>query len=215
MKVAREGWPLIALLIFMTIGSSIVSPPVSVFMVMFLGGVLWFFRDPERKGPEDPDLWVSPADGKVVEIERAEHPYVGPCIKVGIFMSVFDVHVNRFPMSGTVEFLEYVPGKKGLAFAPKASEQNERLYVGIRTPLGRAMMVQIAGLVARRIVCRVRKGDHLPRGERYGMIKLGSKVDLYLPWGVKVLVHIGEKVRAGVTPVGGGESLALKKTTEA
>ena len=123
--------------------------------------VFWFFRDPERT-PEGAGL-VSPADGEVIEIYETEHPYTGKALKVGIFMNVFSVHVNRMPSAGTVEYLEYVPGKKWFANADKASLENERMYVGYSSADGPVLLTQIAGLVARRIVCRLKKGDRLER----------------------------------------------------
>jgi len=173
-------------------------------MVMFvlLGFVLWFYRDPDRVFPDGENIFVSPADGKVVEIEPASHPFTGASLKVGIFMNAFSVHVNRAPCEGTVEYLEYVPGKKIAAFAPKASEVNERHYVGLRTAHGPVLLVQIAGLLARRVVCRVKRGDVLSAGERYGMIKLGSKVDIYLPSDVKLSIKVGDNVYAGETFLG-------------
>jgi phosphatidylserine decarboxylase len=137
-----------------------------------------------------------------VEIEPVTHPFTGDSLKIGIFMNAFSVHVNRSPCEGTVEYLEYVPGEKIAAFAPKASEVNERHYVGLRTPYGPVLLVQIAGLLARRIVCRVRRGDVLSAGGRYGMIKLGSKVDICLPADVKLTVKVNDKVYAGKSLLG-------------
>ena len=123
-------------------------------------------------------------------------------MKIGIFMNLFSVHVNRSPCTGRVDYLEYVPGKKIAAFSPKASEINERFYTGLSTQWGAVMMVQIAGLVARRIVCRLRRGDVLESGQRYGMIKLGSRVDVYLPADIVLRVKVGDKVKAGETCIG-------------
>ena len=161
--------------------------------------VVYFFRDPERT-PEGPG-WISPADGKVIEIFETEHPYTGKALKIGVFMNVFSVHVNRMPSSGTIEYLEYAPGKKWFANADKASLENERMYVGYRDEHGPVLLVQIAGLVARRIVCRLRKGDSLERAQRFGMIKFGSKVDVYLPLTAKVTVKLGDQVYAGQTVI--------------
>ena len=116
-------------------------------------------------------------------------------------MNVFSVHVNRMPSSGTIEYLEYAPGKKWFANADKASLENERMYVGYRDEHGPVLLVQIAGLVARRIVCRLRKGDSLERAQRFGMIKFGSKVDVYLPLTAKVTVKLGDQVYAGQTVI--------------
>ena len=162
----------------------------------------WFFRDPERTTPEGAEAWVSPADGRVTEIRPSEHPFTGESTVVGVFMSPLVVHVNRMPVDGTVAFMEYVPGKKLMAFNPKASLENERFYMGFETRHGRGMTVQVAGILARRITCSRKKGDVLTRGERFGMIKLGSKVDLYLPEGVSPVVTVGAKVKAGKTAIG-------------
>ncbi|MCI7403277.1 phosphatidylserine decarboxylase [Pyramidobacter sp.] len=161
--------------------------------------VFWFFRDPERS-PQGDGL-VSPADGEVIEICETEHPYTGKALKVGIFMNVFSVHVNRMPSAGTIEYLEYAPGKKWFANADKASLENERMYVGYSSADGPVLLTQIAGLVARRIVCRLKKGDRLERAQRFGMIKFGSKVDVYLPLSLKCTAEIGQKVTAGQTVI--------------
>lgn len=187
----------------MAAGGALIALPIGAAFAAVLLLLLWFYRDPERKPPEDQTLWVSPADGRVVEVGPASHPYTGPAICIGIFMSPLDVHVNRVPAGGTVEFLDYVPGKRLAAYHPKASTENERFYVGLDTPRGKTLLVQIAGLLARRIASSVRKGDVLTRGQRYGMIKLGSKVEVYLPESVRPLVAVGDRVRAGETPIGG------------
>ncbi|MCL1940974.1 MAG: phosphatidylserine decarboxylase family protein [Synergistaceae bacterium] len=174
-----------------------IHPLPAAVMCCVTGLVIWFYRDPERESPSEPGLFVSPADGKVVEIEAASHEFTGESLKIGIFMNAFSVHVNRAPCDGAIEYMNYVPGKKIAAFSPKASEINERFYVGLKTPHGAVLLVQIAGLLARRIVCRRRVGESLKRGERYGMIKLGSKVDVYLPESSAPKVKIGDKVYAG------------------
>lgn len=202
MKIARDGWPSVGGLVFMVAGGWLVSHWIGVILLAPLLLTLWFFRDPERMPPGGDDKWVSPADGKVVELEAAEHPYTGKATKIGIFMNGFNVHVNRFAAAGVIEYIEYVPGKKWFAIAPKASEINERFYVGASSNQGKFLQVQIAGILARRIVCRVSKGDVLDRGVRYGMIKLGSKVDIYLPLAVTPTVKIGDKLKAGETVIG-------------
>lgn len=201
MKLAKEAWPGIGGLVFMIAGGWFISPWISVLLTAPLALVVWFFRDPERT-PADDAGWLSPADGKVVEIENTEHEYTGKAVKIGIFMNGLDVHVNRFPAAGTVEYTKYVPGKKWFAIAPKASEVNERFYVGAATENGRFLLCQIAGILARRIVCKVHKGDTLDRGQRYGMIKLGSKVDIYMPPSVVPAVKLDDKVVAGETVIG-------------
>ena len=203
MRLAKDGLATIFALAFMAAGAYVVAPPIAVVLLFPLALALWFYRDPERTPPDDPDAWVSPADGKVVEvIEDAEDEYAGRCIKIGIFMSGLDVHVNRFPADGEIEYMRYVPGKKWFAIAPKASELNERFYVGIKTAQGRTTLVQIAGIMARRIACYVKKGNALARGQRYGMIKLGSKVDVYLPESVAPTVKVGDRVKAGESVIG-------------
>ena len=199
--MARDGLPVIGGLVFMIIGGWFISPWISLVLAFPFAFSVWFFRDPERT-PEASAGWLSPADGRVVEIEETEHEYTGRATKIGIFMSGLDVHVNRFPISGTVEYVKYVPGKKWFAIAPKASEINERFYVGAESENGRFLLVQIAGILARRIVCRVNGGDRLDRGQRYGMIKLGSKVDVYLPPSVVPAVKIDSRVVAGETVIG-------------
>lgn len=201
MKLARDGYPSIGGLLFMVVGSWFISPYIAILLLLPLAITVWFFRDPERF-PESSEGFLSPADGKVVEIEEAEHEYTGKTIKIGIFMNAFNVHVNRFPTDGTVGFIQYVPGKKWFAIAPKASEINERLYVGAESKHGKFLLTQIAGILARRIVCRVKNGDTLSRGQRYGMIKLGSKVDIYLPTSIVPSVALGDKVVAGETVIG-------------
>jgi len=203
LKIAKDGLPTIAALALMAAGGFLISPLITAVLLCPFVMSIWFYRDPERApGDVSPDAWLSPADGRVVEIGEASDPYAGNVTKIGIFMNGFDVHVNRFPFEGTVEEIVYVPGKKWFAIAPKASEINERLYVRVTTPHGRTTLVQIAGIMARRIKCYVKCSSHLARGERYGMIKLGSKVDIYLPSSVSPCVNIGERVRAGETVIG-------------
>ncbi len=202
MRIARDGVPTIAFLTLCAGAFAFISWIPCAVMLLLLGLVLWFFRDPERSADYKDGGFYSPADGKIVEISNCCHEFTGYSVKVGIFMNVFSVHVNRTPCTGRVDFLNYVPGKKIAAFSPKASEINERNYVGLSTQWGAVMMVQIAGLVARRIVCRLRRGDVLEAGQRYGMIKLGSRVDLYMPADTVVRVKLGEKVKAGITLIG-------------
>ncbi len=202
MKIVKDGLPTIIFLLLCAgafLYISIIPAAISFIIALI---VIWFFRDPERKADYKDGYFFSPADGKVVEISQVNHEFTGQAIKVGIFMNIFSVHVNRAPCTGRVDFLEYKPGKKVAAFAPKASEINERNYVGLSTQWGPVMMTQIAGLVARRIVCRVNRGDVLEAGQRYGMIKLGSRVDLYLPSDTVLSVKKGDNVKAGLTCIG-------------
>lgn len=203
MKFASDGIPTIVGCACITAAFMYVNWVPSVIFICLTALVVWFYRDPEREISDEPDIFVSPADGKIVEIENTSHPFTGDAVKIGIFMNAFSVHVNRAPCAGTIDYLEYVPGKKIAAFSPKASEVNERFYVGLNTKWGEILLVQIAGLLARRIVCRRRRGEELARGERYGMIKLGSKVDVYLPTNLTLRVKIGEKVFAGKSIIAG------------
>jgi phosphatidylserine decarboxylase len=202
LRIARAGLPTIFAIAFMSAGAYVISPVITAALLCPLAVSLWFYRDPDRASPSDPDAWVSPADGRVVEVMEAADPYAGKTTKIGIFMNGFDVHVNRFPANGDVEEIIYVPGKKWFVIAPKASEVNERLYVHAVTAHGRITVTQIAGILARRIVCYTEKNARLARGERYGMIKLGSKVDLYLPESISPAVRVGDRVRAGESVVG-------------
>ena len=176
----------------------------------FLGLVLtlffiYFFRDPERAVPAATGLVISPADGRVISLQRVreEHFLKQPAQKLSIFMNVFDVHVNRAPVAGQVQGLVYQPGRYLAANRPEAPDQNEQLAVHLKTPDGAdVVMVQIAGLVARRIISYVQEGERLDRGERVGLICFGSRVDLYIPAECQVQVQIGQKVKAGSSIVG-------------
>lgn len=173
--------------------------PMAVLLLLLTLFACHFFRDPERVVPADPDLGVSPADGKVIRIANLPDPVNGEMKQcISIFMNVFSVHVNRMPVSGRIEKIIHKPGAFLNAALDKASEGNERCIYSIRDEEGKTwQMVQIAGLVARRIVCRVDEGESLARGERYGMIKFGSRVDLYIPAGYVSNVIVGDAVYAG------------------
>ncbi len=164
--------------------------------------VVFFFRDPEREVPTDPGLVVSPADGTVLRVDSVDEPFVGgPAVRVSIFLSVFNVHVNRSPITGTVLFQTYRQGKMLPAFRDHASELNERNTLGIEGQGIRVVVHQITGMLARRIVCRVGPGDRLRRGQRFGLIKLGSCTELILPAGVELRVQPGQKVAGGRTVI--------------
>lgn len=200
--VALEGLPYIIIAAFTTLIFAVIGCwPVAVLGLGVTAFIGHFFRDPERVGPEDADAVASPADGKVIKVTRETDPVSGEERQViAIFMNVFNVHVNRMPVSGKVELIRYIPGKFINASFDKASKDNERNVVVI-TGKGnqRFTMVQIAGLIARRIVCWAEPGDKLKRGERYGLIKFGSRVDLYMPDGYVPTVSVGQKVIAGET----------------
>ncbi len=179
---------------------------LAVPLLVLTGLVVNFFRDPERVVPVGEQLVTSPADGKVVAIaeQLAETRFLGKaCTRVSIFMSPLNVHVNRAPVDGTVVAVEHSEGRFHAAFLDKASEDNERNAVVVEDPRGeRVLFVQIAGQLARRIVCNVAPGDRVRRGDRYGMIMFGSRLDLYLPEMVKLTVAIGDRVKAGETIIG-------------
>ena len=173
----------------------------------FLGGgfFAYFFRDPERVIPPEPDLIVSPADGKVVMVDevREERFFKGPARRVAIFMNVFDVHVNRAPLAGAVADQVHRPGTFRAAFRQEAGWENEQQAMMLEGDGGRrALVVQIAGLLARRIISYAHPGDRLARGERFGMICFGSRVDLYLPPQVELRVQLGQRVKAGSSIIG-------------
>jgi phosphatidylserine decarboxylase len=165
--------------------------------------VVAFFRDPERAWSRGDRLIVAPADGKVVSVIEADEPAFlgGPARRVSIFMNVFDCHVNRYPTDGTVAYRHYNPGAFGHAAAEKSSLSNEQASVGLTTAHGKVLIRQIAGLVARRIVTDDEVGTTVQQGERLGMIRFGSRVDLFLPLEARVLVHVGDTTRVGVTVV--------------
>jgi len=168
--------------------------------------IVWFFRDPPRTIPEGEHLVVSPADGKVVEIEEIEHdPFIGgPAVQIGIFLSIFNVHINRSPIRGRVIGLQYTPGKCLNALRPESARENEQLAIRIEgdgPPHRRMIVRQITGAIARRIVCRLKPGDELAAGEQFGMIKFGSRTEIVMPKedDLQVRVQIGDKVTAGST----------------
>jgi len=172
--------------------------------VILLGlAILCFFRDPRRASDAEANELVSPADGKIVGIEDLEQTshYDGPCRRVSIFMSVLDVHVNRAPSKGTVRKIEHKPGRFINAMNPQSSECNESNAIWMETPYGPITVRQISGALARRIVCKAAEGDILARGEKFGMIKLGSRTELYLPPDTEVCIAIKDTARAGSTVV--------------
>lgn len=165
--------------------------------------VPWFFRDPEPGGPRGTHLILAPANGRIVSVmPLEEREYVhGPAVRISIFMNVFDVHVNRAPTDGIVEHRDYRPGKFLNATLDKASEFNEQMSLGIHSPRGPVLVRQIAGLVARRIVCDPHPGDHIGQGHRLGLIRFGSRVDTFLPNTVQLHVGIGDRTVAGRTVI--------------
>jgi phosphatidylserine decarboxylase len=203
LPVAREGWPFIlgpaaVALGLLLLGRKTAALPFAAASLASLG----FFRDPERVVPDVDGAVLSPADGRVTGVDEAEDPFVGPSIRVSIFLSPLDVHVNRAPIGGRVVDTAYTPGKFLAAYDPRAGEVNERCVTRIQGDPARVTVVQIAGIAARRIVCRVGAGDKLEAGERFGLIRFGSRTDCYMPRGTRVTVGVGERVTGGVTILG-------------
>jgi phosphatidylserine decarboxylase len=196
--IAKEGWPYLALVGVVTL------------LVHYLGGIAWswplwiififvlqFFRDPQRIPALGRDLVLSPADGRIVVVEVTNDPYAGrEALKISVFMNVFNVHSNRSSVNGLVKEIQYFPGKFVNADLDKASTENDRNAVVIDANGQIVTLVQVAGLIARRILCYIHVGDRLKAGERYGFIRFGSRVDVYLPLNAEPLVSVGDKVFA-------------------
>lgn len=178
--------------------------PLSVLTLLLLAFILFFFRNPPRKIKLDENVILSPADGKVMFVDEIDEPdFIGGRAKrVSIFLNVFNVHINRTPLEGTVEYIHYRPGQFIPAFKSHCSEVNERNSVGIVGKKTKVLVHQITGFIARRIVCWVKKGDTVSQGQRFGLIKFGSCTDVIMPLTVDLKVHPGQKVRGGKTIIG-------------
>jgi len=208
-RVAREGVLFIVIAWLLALGAialgvtrhSAVWSAVAILLVVIAVWVVYFFRDPERTGERGNDVAVSPADGLVVMITEVDEPsfLASRALRISIFMNVFDVHVNRYPVSGNVRFLQYNKGKFLHAAHEKASLDNEQMSVGIESGTRRLLVRQIAGLVARRIVSYAKAGDAAVQGERMGIIRFGSRVDVFIPPMSVVRVKVGERTVAGTT----------------
>ena len=199
--LAREGWPYIGFTVVLAIalhwafGWAVAIPfyIVAVFVIQF-------FRDPPRQVPTDPNAILSPADGRIVKVEKARDPYADrDALLISVFMNVFNVHSNRSSVDGVIRRVQYYPGLFVNADLDKASLENERNALVIETQGATVTLIQVAGLIARRILCYVREGDVLHKGQRYGSIRFGSRVDVYLPLAAKPLVAPGDKVAATST----------------
>jgi len=200
--IAREGWPFLAIV-------AILALALQSFGLTFLSVVAWilfvfvlqFFRDPPRYIPAQKNAVVSPADGRIVAVERVEDPYAQrEALKISVFMNVFNVHSNRIPIGGEIKSVDYFPGLFVNADLDKASTQNERNAIVIHTESGATVTaVQVAGLIARRILCYVKPSETVEKGQRYGFIRFGSRVDVYLPTDSVPKVAIGDKVSASST----------------
>ncbi len=195
--IAKEGYPFIISALVATILFYIIPWFIWVTIsILLLALFLWFFRDPERNAPIEQDIAVSAADGKVVEVEEVE--FKGEKYKkVGVFMNLFSVHVNRTPVTGTVTSIEHIPGKFVNASRKDASIINERNIITFDTKYGKVIAVQVAGLVARRTVSYVKEGDLMATGDRFGMIKFSSRVDHYFPLSATIQVEVDDEVKAG------------------
>ncbi|MFN7778258.1 MAG: phosphatidylserine decarboxylase [Betaproteobacteria bacterium] len=196
--LAREGWPFIGASLVAAVLASVYAGAWSAPLWLIALFVIQFFRDPPRAVPTQANAVLAPADGRIVKVERVRDPYLDrEALLVSVFMNVFNVHSNRAPVDGTVERVAYSPGKFVNADLDKASTENERNALVIQLAGGeRIAVVQVAGLIARRILCYVTAGDALQRGQRYGFIRFGSRVDVYLPLSARPRVAVGDKVAA-------------------
>jgi len=210
LNFAHEGWPFIGIGIGLVVVAFIAavhfrSWPLWLVAILVTVLALWcayFFRDPERTGPRGPNIVVAPADGKVLMITNVDEPRFikGQATRISIFMNVFNVHVNRYPVDGRVDFVWYNKGKFFNAAAEKSSLENEQMSVGVTTPSGvRVLTRQIAGLIARRIVTYSKVGDEAHQGDRFGIIRFGSRVDVFIPATSVVKVKLGDITAAGTT----------------
>lgn len=210
--IHREGHPFIILFGLATVILFLLLPPLGWIGVGLTAWCTYFFRDPDRTTPVRAGLIISPADGRVQAIEKCAPPAelaMGESerLRISVFMNVFDVHVNRAPADGTITAASYRPGKFLNATLDKASEDNERQSLRMTTSEGKDIaFVQIAGLIARRIVCNVKEGDVIEAGERFGMIRFGSRLDVYLDAGMKPLVVVGQRAVAGETVLADSKS---------
>ncbi|MDD5344448.1 MAG: phosphatidylserine decarboxylase family protein [Smithella sp.] len=204
--IARGGYPFIVLSLVTTVFIAFFGIGWLTILFAFITFfIIWFFRNPDRYFQDEEKVLISPADGKIIKIENVEvnGTISGEFKKISIFMNVFNVHVNRAPYSGQIEAINYHEGKFFSANLDKASLDNERNEIMIRTEDGRSLwMVQIAGLIARRIVCWVNVGTIVKKGERVGLIRFGSRVDVYLPDDSRISVKLKDKVKAGETVLG-------------
>lgn len=213
MRISREGYATIAL-----VSLALVLAIIALYFLQeasFFYGVglpllaiealiLYFFRDPERIIPQDENVIVSPADGRVVLIQPVHETKFlkEEAVQISIFLSVFNVHVNRIPLSGTVKYFEYAKGQFLAAFKDTASSLNEQTIIGIQSAHCKILFKQIAGLLARRIVCDARENDRVIKGNRFGIIKFGSRVDVIVPKNVEIKLKVGDRVRGGSSVIG-------------
>jgi phosphatidylserine decarboxylase len=206
MRIAKEGFPLIFIAAALTLIVFVAGWKIAAMLLGFAAlAIMAFFRDPDREIPKEENLVVAPADGRVVSIVEIKNhaSFSGAATRLSIFLSPLDVHINRAPVAGNVETVSYQAGKFLAAYKEEASRSNEQNMLKIIDPHGRSFgVVQIAGFLARRIVCRVKRGDTLARGDRFGLIMFGSRTDIYLPSGCRIEVVEGQRVKGGATILG-------------
>ena len=212
MNFAREGYPFIGIATLLAVAAFALALArrswslwlLAVVITILALWVAYFFRDPERSGERGTHIVVAPADGKLIMITEVDEPAFvgGKAMRLSIFMNVFNVHVNRYPVDGTVEYVHYNPGKFLNAAAEKSSIENEQSSVGIDTGTNRILVRQIAGLIARRIVTYGKKGDQVKQGDRMGLIRYCSRVDIFLPKGTSIRVKVGDVTYAGSSVLG-------------
>ncbi|MGI5920494.1 MAG: phosphatidylserine decarboxylase family protein [Syntrophomonadaceae bacterium] len=203
--IAKEGWSSIAFCVALTVITYILLPPLWATIPFVLTiFCTYFFRNPQRYPDETRGIIVAPADGRVMSIEKVVENNFLCCetIRVRIFLNIFNVHINRIPVAGTVERIEKTGGVNLPAFLSQAAEKNVRNHLILSTAWGKVLVVQITGLIARRIVCWVKPGDHLTTGERFGLIRFGSCTELYLPPDVQILIRAGQNIKGGETVIG-------------
>lgn len=200
MLIRKEGMPFIG-------GAAILAALLSRTRLKLVGlaplaFVTWFFRDPERQAPAGDELIIAPADGKVVRVQKTTEAQVGECTRISIFMNVFSVHVNRAPLAGTVTGRRYQQGRFHAANFLEKTEENERMCMYLETACGTVRIDQVAGMIARRIVHFAPEGTRLARGERFGLIRFGSMVEVFMPAGITPCVQVGDKTSAGLSVLG-------------
>lgn len=211
-RIHREGRLIVVIMLLILLSCTVLTAlylpywasymVVAILMAFFIL-IIRFFRVPYRRPFLDPSSVTSPADGRVVVVERVHlNEYIeGPCIQISVFMSIHDVHINYYPSEGTVEYVQYHPGRYLVARHPKSSSLNEHTSIGIRTPLGTILVRQVAGAVARRIRCYARENTVASQGDEMGFIKFGSRLDVFLPVNADVKVTPGQKVLGSITPL--------------